>query len=77
MDLPVQFPSEEQVIREEVARFRALSPEDRLRVIREVIEAGEMILERSPKSALLRRLALEQETIAQQAVKEFLKRHGG
>ena len=31
MDLPVKFPSETEVILEDVARFRALSPGDRIR----------------------------------------------
>ena len=36
MDLPVKFPSETEVILEEVARFRALSPRER---IRKIVEA--------------------------------------
>ena len=31
MDLPVKFPSETEVILEDVARFRALSPRERIR----------------------------------------------
>jgi hypothetical protein len=34
MDLPVEFPSETEVILEDVARFRALSPRDQIRAIR-------------------------------------------
>ena len=29
MDLPIKFPSETEVILEDVARFRALTPEER------------------------------------------------
>ncbi len=35
MDLPIKFPSETEVILEEVARFRALSPKERMQVIRD------------------------------------------
>ncbi len=34
MELPVKFPSETEVILEDVARFRALSPEERIRSYR-------------------------------------------
>ncbi len=34
MDLPVKFPSETEVILEDVARFRALSPAERMLAIR-------------------------------------------
>ena len=40
MDLPVKFPSETEVILEDVARFRALSPEDRIRTIRSLLADG-------------------------------------
>ena len=40
MDLPVKFPSETEVILEDVARFRALSPADRIRTIRGILAAG-------------------------------------
>ena len=33
MDLPVKFPSETEVILEDVARFRALSPRERIQAI--------------------------------------------
>ena len=62
---------------EEVARFRALSPEERLRVIRGILDAGALMLENSPKAAFLREYALQQERDACQAVKEFIKRHAG
>ena len=36
MDLPIKFPSETEVILEDVARFRALSPEGRIQTIRDI-----------------------------------------
>ena len=77
MDLPIKFPSDVAVIAEEAARFRALSPERRLRSIRGLLAAGVLMMHRSPKAAFLREYTLEQENRARQAVKEFLARHAG
>jgi hypothetical protein len=77
MDLPIKFPSDVGVIAEEAARFRALSPERRLRSIRGLLAAGVLMMRRSPKAAFLREYTLEQENRARQAVKEFLARHAG
>jgi hypothetical protein len=75
MDLPIQFPSDADVIAEEAARFRALSPESRLRSIRGLLAAGALMMRRSPKAAFLCDYTLEQESRARQAVKEFIARH--
>ena len=40
MDLPIKFPSDAEVILEEVTRFRALSPENRVRSIGGLLTAG-------------------------------------
>jgi hypothetical protein len=76
MNLPLKFPSDAEVIAEEVARFRALSPEGRVRAFQSLLAAGALILRQSPKAAFLRAYTLEQENRAAQAVKEFLARHG-
>lgn len=76
MKLPVAFPSDAEVIAEEVARFRALSPEARMRSIRGLLAAGALMIEQSPRTAFLRDFALEQENRSRQAFKEFLARHG-
>jgi hypothetical protein len=75
MKLAIQFPSEVEVITEAVARFRALSPADRLRSIRGLLAAGALMMRISPKAAFLYDYTLEQENQARQAVKEFLARH--
>ena len=75
MDLPIKFPSDADVIAEEAARFRALSPKDRMRSIRDLLEAGFLMMQRSPKAEFLREYTLQQEEIARQAVKEFIARH--
>jgi hypothetical protein len=76
MDLPVKFPSDAEIIAEEAARFRALSPAMRMQSIRGLLAAGALMMRRSPKAAFLRAYTLEQEDRARQAVKEFIARHG-
>jgi hypothetical protein len=76
MDLPVKFPSETEVILEDVAKFRALSPEDQLGCFRGMVNAGELIMKNSPKAAWLELYAEEQECIAQRNIREFIARHG-
>jgi hypothetical protein len=75
MNLPIKFPRDAAIIAEEVARFRALSSESRLRSIRGLLAAGALMMRQSPKAAFLREYTLEQENLARRAVKEFLTRH--
>lgn len=77
MNWPIKFPSDRDIIAEEAAHFRALSPEGRLRVIRGLLAAGALVMRQSPKAAFLRDYTAEQEERARQAVKEFLARHAG
>ena len=76
MDLPVKFPSETEVILEDVARFRALSPGDRIRSYRGFLRSAALVAMRSPKADWARRYAGEQEDLAQANIREFLARHG-
>ena len=76
MDLPVKFPSETEVILEDVARFRALSPEDRIRSFRGFLKFAALIAKRSPKAAWASQYAEEQEILAQKNIREFLARLG-
>jgi hypothetical protein len=75
MELPVKFPSETEVILEDVARFRALSPEDRIRTIRGLLATGEFLLRISPKAAWAKQYGEEQELLAQRNIREFIARH--
>jgi hypothetical protein len=77
MQLPIAFPSDAEIIAEEAARFRALSPADRLRSIRALLAAGALMMQRSPKAAFLLEYTQEQENRSRQAVQEFLARHAG
>ena len=76
MDLPVKFPSETEVILEDVARFRALSPEDLIRSYRGFLRSAALIAMRSPKARWAVQYAEEQEILAQKNIREFLARHG-
>jgi hypothetical protein len=76
MDLPVKFPSETEVILEDVARFRALSPSERMRSYRSFLHSAARIARISPKAAWASQYAEEQEVLAQKNIREFLTRHG-
>lgn len=76
MDLPVKFPSETEVILDDVARFRALSPSERVGVILGLLRAGDRIRQMSPKAAWAAQYTEQQENLAQNRTREFLARHG-
>jgi hypothetical protein len=75
MDLPVKFPSETEVILEDVARFRALTPEKRIQAIRGLLADGAYLMRISPKAAWAKRYSEEQELLAQNRIREFIARH--
>jgi hypothetical protein len=75
MDIPLRFPSDAEVIAEEAARFRALLPAERMRVIRDLLNAGSLMMRQSPKAEFMRAYSEEQEELAQKAVKQFIARH--
>jgi hypothetical protein len=77
MDLPIKFPSDGDVIREEVGRFRALSPEERIAYIRGMIAAGVLMMRSSPRAEFLRQYKIDQENLTRQAIKDFIARHAG
>jgi hypothetical protein len=76
MDLPVRFPGETAVILDDVARFRARSPADRIRTIQGMLADGEFLISKSANAAWARQYALEQELLAQRNIREFIARHG-
>ena len=76
MDLPIRFPSEAEVIDEDVARFRALSAEERVLVLDEMFHLYHFLAERSAKPEALARFAREDEDRSRAAVEEFVRRHG-
>ena len=75
MDLPVRFPSETQVILEDVARFRALSPAERIRTIRGILADGAFLMTKSAKTNWAIEYSAEQERLAQRNIRDFIARH--
>ena len=75
MDLPVKFPSETEVILDDVGRFRGLSPEERVRSYRGFLRFAARLARRSPKAEWARQDAEEQEILAQHNIREFITRH--
>jgi hypothetical protein len=76
MDLPIKFPSETEVILEDVARFRALTPSERVQSLVGLLKAADRIREVSSKADWAARYAEEQEVLAQRRIREFFTRHG-
>jgi hypothetical protein len=76
MDLPIKFPSETEVILEDVARLRALTPSERVQSLVGLLKAGDRIRQVSPKADWAAQYAEEQEVLAQHRIREFLTRHG-
>jgi hypothetical protein len=76
MELPIKFPTETEVILEDVARFRALTPSERVQAIVCLLRAGDRIRQISPKAAWAAQYADEQEALTQRRIREFLSRHG-
>ena len=76
MDLPVKFPSETEVILEDVARFRALTPERQIQSLQGLLRSGAHVRGISPKAAWAREYAESQELLAERNIREFIDRHG-
>jgi hypothetical protein len=75
MDLPIKFPSETEVILEDVARFRALSPAERIRSIRSLLTTGAHLMKISPKAEWARQYSDEQKRLERRSIREFIERH--
>ncbi len=75
MDLPVKFPAETEVILDDVARFRALTPKERIQTIRSMLADGAFLLSKSPNAAWAKQYSEEQELLAQRNIREFIARH--
>ena len=75
MGLPYRFPDEADIIRQEAAAFRRLSPSQRVQVILRLIASGVRLMENSPHRAAGQRLRLAQEAEWQRIQKELFARH--
>ncbi len=75
MDLPIKFPSETEVILEDVARFRALTPSERVQAIRSLFSAGARLMKISPKADWARQFHEEQKDLERRSIREFVEHH--
>jgi hypothetical protein len=76
MNLPIRFPSNVEVVTEQVARFRALSDEAQVRTLDELFRAYQFLAARAAKPEALAHLASEDEANNRAAIEEFVSRHG-
>ncbi len=75
MDLPIKFPSETEVILEDVTRFRALAPSEQVRAIQSLFSCGTRLKRRSPTADWARRFHEEQKDLERRSIREFIERH--
>jgi hypothetical protein len=75
MDVGVKFPSETEVILEDVQSFRALTPLEQVETIRGLLADGARLMTISPKADWAKQYTLEQELLAQRNIREFIARH--
>lgn len=75
MNIPIQFPDNAEIIAEEAARFRALSPEQRVRTFDEMFELYTYLTRSSDRPDALARVARDEEENERQAIREFAARH--
>jgi hypothetical protein len=75
MNLPIHFPTDADVIADDVARFRALSPEQQVRTLGEMFSVYCFLEKNSDRPEALAQLAQEAEDSYRKAVDEFVARH--
>ncbi len=75
MNLPIRFPNKADVIYEDAARFRALSPEDKVRALEDCFRLYQSLRSSSSDVEEFDRLAEEEERLEWQAVLDFVARH--
>ena len=75
MNVPISFPADAVVIAEETARFRALSPEERVRTLGEMFRLYHFLASNSTLPDALAQFAREDEDRGRKAVEEFSARH--
>jgi len=75
MQLPVRFPTDADVIAEEVARFRALSDQERVRALGELFQVYHFLAARSTRPEAISRFAHEDEDRGRAAIEDFVRRH--
>ena len=75
MNLPIKFPSSDEVLLEEVARFRALSPERRVAALGSMFQLYHFLAAASGRFQAVARVGEEEEARQRKAIEEFVARH--
>ena len=75
MELPIRFPNNADVIAEDAARFRALSPEDRVRALDECIRLYGFLRSASGRPERIDAFVEEEDRLGWKAIQEFAARH--
>ena len=75
MNLPIRFPKDEDVIADEVARFRALTPEERVRTLGEMVRMYHFLADHAARPEAVTRIATAEEVCGRAAIEEFVARH--
>jgi hypothetical protein len=75
MKLPIKFPNDAEVIAEDAARFRALTPEERVRTLGEMFRLYLFLEDNSARPEVVAQLALEEEQRNRRAIEDFIARH--
>ncbi len=76
MNLPIKFPRSVEIIAEEAARFRALSPGERVRSLDEMFRLYQFLVKTSGRPGDLARVAQADEERTRMLIEEFVTRHG-
>lgn len=75
MELPIRFPNNADVIAEDAARFRALSPEGRVRALDECVRLYEFLRLTSGRPERIDQVVEEDTRREWKAIQEFAARH--
>lgn len=75
MNLPIRFPNAADVIVADIARYQALSPEEKVHELCEMVELYYFLAETSPNPEAIAAVAEAQETAGRKAILAFAARH--
>ena len=75
MNLPIRFPNNADVIYEDAARFRALSPEEQVRRLGSCFRDYQSLRILSGRATQIDRFAEEEKRLEWQAILDFAARH--
>ena len=76
MNLPIKFPTNVEVLDEEVSRFRSLSDENRIAALGEMFHVYHFLTDQSARSGEAAQIDQQEEELARDNLKEFVTRHG-